>query len=574
MNWPSFEAVDRQAVVTLGVVLLLLSSQAGVVLAQTLTHSASAGTTYQTNSGLEVTLGEDREVDASPFADDETFADGDVRLSAPGPAQATINNDTYGGDTMTVGQIDATSNPLTIERTDGLGPLTVSGSATSMVVGDIALDDNTTDFELAAAGQTTVTVNVPSDIDGVQAVDSTGTPVAGDEDTGDGTAELTFDAGTYDVRLQNGPSTLEIRDIQTQELITETSNGTAINVELQFFGDDGAVEVRNTTNGTIDMSGLPIDQRFSVSVDGGDEYVQRQILIPSLLEQRTAWLLNQSVDVETVEPRFTLVDPSNQFDTQESEVVLERPIEINGSTEYEAVAGDRIGINGFDAILERDQRYRVVVRDPASGSVRELGEFVPTQSEQVTLEVQDVEFDSEAEVEGLEWTARYVESDAGDEIEFIFRDEFETQSLTYEIHERGNESNVLASGSASGNVTIAEPVPPGDEGTVWEVSWESKRGNGEELSATRPVSTDDLPVGPSQLPQQWQIIISMLALFGVAGLFGAANPGLGGIAVAGVGGFFYLAGWLPDATGGIMVMLAMLIAVLSYAGRRARGATA
>lgn len=565
---------DWRNYATVAVVLLLLTSQAGVVLAQTLTHSATAGTTYQTNSGLEVTLGEDRDVDASPFADDETFADGDVRLSAPGAASATINNDTYGGDTMTVGQIDATSNPLTIERTDGLGPVTVSGSATSMVVGDIALDDNTTDFELAAAGQTTVTVDVPSDIDGVQAVDSTGTPVAGDEDTGDGTAELTFDAGTYDVRLQNGPSTLEIRDIQTQELITETSNGTAINVELQFFGDDGAVEVRNTTNGTIDMSGLPIDQRFSVSVDDGDEYVQRQILIPSLLEQRTAWLLNQSVDVETVEPRFTLVDPSNQFDTQESEVVLERPIEINGSTEFEPVAGDRIGINGFDAILERDQRYRVVVRDPASGAVRELGEFVPTQSEQVTLEVQDVEFDSEAEVEGLEWTARYVESDAGDEIEFIFRDEFETQSLSYEIHERGNESNVLASGSASGNVTIAEPVPPGEGGTVWEVSWESKRGNGEELSATRPVSTDDLPVGPSQLPQQWQIIISMLALFGVAGLFGAANPGLGGIAVAGVGGFFYLAGWLPDATGGIMVMLAMLIAVLSYAGRRARGATA
>jgi hypothetical protein len=565
---------DWRGYATVAVVLLLLVSQPGAVLAQTLTHSATAGTTYVTNSGLEVTLGEQRDVDSVPFADDETFADGDVRLSAPSSAAATINNDTYGGDTMTVGQIDATSNPLTVRRTDGLGPVTVSGGATSLIVSNISLDDNTTDFELSAASTTNVTVNVPTDIDGVQAVDSTGTPIAGDQNTGDGTAKLTFDAGTYEVRLQDGPSTLEIRDIQTQELITETANGTAINVEVQFFGDEGAVTVRNTTNGTIDMSGLPIDERFSVSIDAGDEYVQRQILIPSLLEQRTAWLLNQSVDVDTVEPRFTLVDPSNQFDTQESEIVLERPIEINGTTEFEPVAGDRIGINGFDTILERDQRYRVVVRDPESGSVRRLGEFVPTQSEQVTLEVQDVEFDSEAEVEGLEWTARYVESDAGDEIEFIFRDEFETQSLTYEIHERGNESNILASGSASGNVTIAEPVPPGETNTVWEVSWQATRGNGEELSATRPVSTDNLPVGPSQLPQQWQIIISMLALFGVAGLFGAANPGLGGIAVAGVGGFFFMIGWLPDATGGIMVMLAMLIAVLSYAGRRARGATA
>jgi hypothetical protein len=66
----------------------------------------------------------------------------------------------------------------------------------------------------------------------------------------------------------------------------------------------------------------------------------------------------------------------------------------------------------------------------------------------------------------------------------------------------------------------------------------------------------------------------MLLLFGVAGLFGAANPGVGGIAVAVVGGFFFLAGWLPDATGGLMVLLALFIAVLSYVGRKARGATA
>lgn len=574
MKLPSRSALDRQGVVTLGVVLLLLSSQAGVVLAQTLTHSASAGVTYQTNSGLDVTLGEGRDVEAVPFADDETFADGEVRLSAPGPAAATVNSDTYGGDTMTVGAIDASSNPLTVSRTDGLGPVTVEGGASALVVGPIGLGDNTTDFELSAASPTTVTVNVPSDIDGVQAVDSTGTPIAGDEDTADGVANLEFDAGTYDIRLQDGPSTLEVRDLETKELITEDSNGTAINVEIQFFGSDGEVAVRNTTSGTIDMSGLAIDQRFSVSVDAGDEYVQRQILIPSLLEQQTAYLLNQSVTVETVEPRFTLVDPSNQFDAEQSEIILERPLRINGTTQYKAVVGDRVGINGFDTILERDQRYRVTVRDPASGSVRQLGEFVPTQSEEVTLEVEDVEFDSEADVEGLEWAARYVESESGDEIEFIFRDEFTTQSLSYQIYERGNASNVLTSGSASGNVTIAEPVPPADTNTVWVVEWSATRADGEQLSATRPVSTDNLPVGPAALPQQWQIIISMLTLFGVAGLFGAANPGIGGVAVACVGGFFFMIGWLPDATGGLMVVLALFIAVLSYVGRRARGATA
>jgi hypothetical protein len=485
----------------------------------------------------------------------------------------TVNSNTYAGDSMTVGGLDATSNPITLSRSDGVGPLTVEGGASSMIVHDIAVGDNETDFEISTSGTSNVTVNVPPDIDGVQAVDANGDVITGDEDTSDGTAELTFETGTYEVRLQDGPSVLEIRDLVTKDLVKNSTD--PINVEIEFYGSGGVVEKRNTTDGTVNMTGLPIDQRFSVSVDGGDEYVQRQILIPSLLEARTAWLLPQTTDIETVEPRFTLSDPSNQFGEQRSEIILERPIEINGSTTFVPVAGDRIGINGFDTILERDQRYRVTVRDPVTGAERELGAFTPTQSEPVTLQVEDIEFDSTSEVEGLEWAAQYVENeDSADEVQFIFRDTFSTQSLSYEIYERGNTSNVLVSGSASGNVTVTEPIPPGEEDTVWKVEWEATRGTGETLSAERPVSSDDLPVGPPSFPENWQVIVSMLALFGVAGLFGAANPGIGGLAVAGTGGFLFMVGWLPDATGGLMVVLALFIAALSYAGRRARGATA
>jgi hypothetical protein len=66
----------------------------------------------------------------------------------------------------------------------------------------------------------------------------------------------------------------------------------------------------------------------------------------------------------------------------------------------------------------------------------------------------------------------------------------------------------------------------------------------------------------------------MVILIGVAGLFGAANPGVGGIATAMTGGVFFLLGYLPDDTGGLMIVLALFIAVLSYGARRARGATA
>jgi hypothetical protein len=375
--------------------------------------------------------------------------------------------------------------------------------------------------------------------------------------------------------LQDGPSQLEIRDVLTQDLINQTSNGTAINVTVQFFGADGEVQQRTTSDGTVDMTGLPAEERFAVSVEAGDEYVQRQAIIASILDQQAAYLLPQDANVTTVEPRFILEDPSNQFDTESSEIVLQRPLQTDNGTEFVAVAGDRVGINGYDVILERDQRYRVVVTDPGSGAQREIGEFTPTQSEEVTLTVQDVEFDSVSEVNGLDWTARLVENEnSANEVEFIYRDTLDTENLQYEIYERGNKSNVLASGSADGNVTVSEVIPPGQENTVWNIEWEATRASGETLSATRPVSSDQLPVGPSTLPQNWQTIIAMIVLIAVAGLFGAANPGIGGIATAATGGVFYLLGWLPDNTGGLMVGLALMIAVLSYGARRARGATA
>jgi len=527
--------MSRREIATIAVVLVLLTGGA-VADVTGPSHLASSGVTYETNSGLQVTLTDERDIEAVPFDDDATFATEGVEIESFGPASATISDQTFAdaADTMAVTNIDASQNPVTLRRSDLGSPVTIEDGSGSIIVHDVTLDDGATDLEVVANTQMNITVaNVP-DTDGIQAVDANGDPVAGETDTSDGTVTLSLDAGEYDLRLQDGPSTLSIRDLTTQELITDDN----VSVEVQFFGSEGTVEERTPTNGVIDMTGLPADERFSVSVDANDSYVQRQILIPSLLEQRSAYLLPQDTSIETVEPRFILEDPSNQFDQEQSEVVLERPLETENGTEFVAVAGDRVGLNGFDTILERDQRYRVTVTDPESGAQRELGEFTPTQSEQVTLTVQDVEFDSVSETEGLDWTARYVEhEDSADEIQFIYRDTLTTESVSYEIVERGNDSNVLASGSATGNVTVTETVPPGAENTVWQVSFNATRANGETLSATRPVSADNLPVGPGLAPQ-WQTAFALFSLLAVAGLFGSVNPGVGGIAVASTGGLF------------------------------------
>ncbi|RAW44063.1 hypothetical protein DQW50_16185 [Halorubrum sp. 48-1-W] len=553
------------------VVLLLLQSSAAFALTGP-SHTSSSGVVYETNSGLTVELGDEREIAASPFPDDATWASGPVEVESLGDSRVQLPAAAFDGESMQVSNIDATSNPITLRRDDLSSDVTIENGTTDIIVHDVTLDDGETDLEVVAASQTTITVNNLDNPDGIQAVDSNGEPVAGETDTSDGEVELQLDAGQNELRLQDGPSQLEIRDLMTNDLVQNESD--PITVEVEFFGSDGSVESRSTTDGVIDMTGLPADERFSVSVDAGDnKFVQRQIIIESLLDDQTAYLLPVDADIDTVEPRFTLEDPSNQFDTEQSEIVLERPIDFGNGTEFVPVAGDRVGLNGYDTILERDQRYRVIVTDPDSGARRELGEFTPTQSEEVTLTVEDVEFDSVSDVEGIDWTARYTANeDTSDEIEFIWRDTRETQSIDYEIVERGNESNVLLDETAAGNVTVTETVPPDETDTVWIVRWNATRGDGETVSAQRPVSSDQLPVGP-ELSGQWQTVVSMLGLFVVAGLFGAANPGVGGIAVAGTGGFFFMIGWLPDSTGGIMVALAMFIAVLAYIGRRARGAT-
>lgn len=558
---------SRRDLVVMAVVLgLLVAPAVGALTGPS--HIASSGVTYQTNSGLDVTLNDEREVEAVPFADDNTFASDGVEIEAGGPASVHLSDQAWDGDSMAVRSIDASSNAIHLRRDTLTNDVTVEGGTTDVIIHNVTLDDGAVDLEVVANSQTNVTIDGLPDVGAIKAVNSNGDTVATGE-AQDGT--LTLDGGTYELRLQEAPDTLEIRDLTTGDLV---ENGTELNVTVEFFGDDGAVETRTTSDGTIDMSGLPVDQRFAITIDAGDGYVLRQAIIPSLLDQQTAWLLPDSTDIDTVEPRFEIEDPTNQFSPERTEIVFKRPVEINGTTEFVAVAGDRVGLNGFDTVLEADQRYRVVVTDPNSGAQRELGEFTPTQSELVTFTIEDVVFDSVSDVDGIEWTARYLTNeDASDEIEFVFRDEEPTETLDYRIYERGNEANTLVDSSATGNVTVTETVPPGEESAVWVVDWNSTRDSGETFSASRPVSTSRLPVGPN-LDGQWQTIIAMIGLFAVAGLFGAVNPGIGGIAVAVTGGMFFFIGWLPDSTGGIMVLLAMFIAVLAFVGRRARGATA
>lgn len=362
------------------------------------------------------------------------------------------------------------------------------------------------------------------------------------------------------------PNTLTIRDITDQSVVDDESD-----VDIEFIGDDGTVVEKTTDNGIVDMTGLVVDERFAATVQASN-YSSRQAIVPSILEQQTIYLIPDDGTVDTVENRFSLTDPTNQFNEQESEIMIKRPIEIDGSTEFVAVAGDRFGINGFSTILERDQRYRINVFDPESGAERELGEFTPTQPEEITLQVEDVEFTvPDEQTDGFRFGAEYLDAEDGnnDEIRVEVDDDRGIESGEIVIHERGNESNVLFSQTIDSGFVTTETVPDDESNKNWNVKVDVVTENGEEISVNRFVGPESIPVG-DQIPQHWQTAFSFVLLTMMGGLFGAVNPGIGGISVSVTGGIMWMVGWLPGQTTGLMVILALFVSILAYAARRAR----
>jgi len=177
------------------------------------------------------------------------------------------------------------------------------------------------------------------------------------------------------------PNELEIRN--------ETSPGNLIknvSVGIQFFeaGNEGNVYNRNTTDGTINMTGLPVDKSF-VAKASAEGYVDRRIFIASLFEQQSIYLLNDSTDY--VEVVFDLEDFSGQFQASDTVLEVRRPL-ASTDTPWRTVEGDRFGATGeFTTSLLRNARHELRVTNVETGISRQLGSFRPTAAGVHTVRV-------------------------------------------------------------------------------------------------------------------------------------------------------------------------------------------
>lgn len=154
-------------------------------------------------------------------------------------------------------------------------------------------------------------------------------------------------------------------------------------VDIEFYFDDGSTTIveRSTTDGTVDMAGLPADQPFVVVAETNN-YVSRRIYVQSLFESQSVYLLNES---ETfVEPVYVLEDYSGRFPAEDSVLLIQRNINESWTT----VEGDFFGASGeFPAHLQYNVRHRLIVINTETGEMKNLERVTPIASGETIITV-------------------------------------------------------------------------------------------------------------------------------------------------------------------------------------------
>ena len=335
------------------------------------------------------------------------------------------------------------------------------------------------------------------------------------------------------------PAELTIRDVNDPSTLV---GGSKVNVT--FFGSQ-TVESRSDDDGKIPFNGLPLNERFEITVDA-DGYARRTVVLPSLFEQRSAYLLDANATV--VRPRFQIDSSDSTFPEDDSRVIIERPVNNSGTQEYATITSAQPGINGFNVALEQDQRYRVTIRAP-NGDTRQLGSFVPTATEQVVLDIQDAGFQVDDDVDSVALNASWVDADSGGPAIDVQVQGNDVVASSVNITERANGTVVLDE-SFEGSATVSTPA---DQNKQYEVTMTATRelddGSTRTFEQTRMVSSGRIATG-GELPGRWQTLFAMAFMLVVGGLFTRANAGIGAIVIAGIGAIMWTIGWLPAAASG------------------------
>jgi hypothetical protein len=384
------------------------------------------------------------------------------------------------------------------------------------------------------------------------------------------------DATGNSQRSQNftfeAPNEIQVRNASAPgQLVTGTSN----EITVRFFDTGKDVIKKNTTTGTLSMSGLPAapEGGYVISVKDGSAFNDRRVIIDSLFRQQTVYLLPSGASSSEVE--FEIDDRTGNF--KQPELFIERPFsrDFDGDganeTRYDRAFADDFDAAGtITAVLENEVRYRLRLRN-ADGDERVLGSITPTRARVVTLTVGKLEFNPrQPQDRTFNATASTIETQNGtvSDVRFDYRDPTnETSKINVTV--RTLNGTVLGSASTAngpfGDFSFTQPVQdPANETYVVEFS---ATRNGEVVSGQLRPGIAKLPVGiPLKDGLKSLFAVGMLLLVG--GLFSASNARVGAVVTPLFAAGLWFIDWLPGAVSIFAVVIALAVGVLFNYARR------
>ena len=355
------------------------------------------------------------------------------------------------------------------------------------------------------------------------------------------------------------PDTLFVRDEQTGELLDDLPE----DIELQIQGETFS-ELRTTSDGTINMAGLPVNERLTVTISA-EGYEDRRTVVDSLFREQDVFLLEE--DPENVDNILRVEDNTGSFPRGTTVVYVNRLIEVDGETKPRVIAADETGAaNEVAVTLQSGHRYTIMVENRA-GDRRDLGQYTPTLSGEVTLqivgEVISVSRDESFSVRSYTVPT----SDTTDMIRFDYTDPADlTTSVGVTIYERGNESNTIhdevylpGSSSQFGELVVEKTLTEEESDLNWVVDYQIER-DGETINRMTTVGSGAYGFG-IPLGDNWKSVISVGIMILVGALFSMGNVAAGAIAVPSTAGVFFLVDWLPGEIAPQAIVIALAIAV-------------
>lgn len=438
-------------------------------------------------------------------------------------------------------------NPPALSNADPTGNLSVAPSELSVNVSDSDFpqdnvsveyyyDGSKIDTKYTKSDGEVSTTNVPTITGGTHNVTYVATDVYGDTD------KLETTLGV--------PNTLYIRnETNTSELIDSPPD-----IEIRWVGDD-QVYTNTTSDGTVDMNGLPV-QDFIVDISAASDYSERSVYINSIIQQQTVYLLNNSYS--SVESRFVLEDTTGQFD-QSTRLYIQKPVEVSGETKYRTIHSDEFGTEGVTATLQEGSRYQLRI-ESEDGTTQEIGTYRADVSETVTIRptnpavtIQNYEkgWGTNTTLDNTTLHARYQDPDKL------------TDKLTIYVHERNNKSNQLAPNKTFfdiGDAETAYSLTTNESEKTWVVNYVIERDG--ERYVVSDIATNNADLFASNLSGVWRHIFGIGALLLFGGMFSVLNRSVGAVMTGLTGGLLWWGGWLAGATSGAAVVLYLFVAFI------------